>query len=181
VPFHPAKYVRSKPEQLGNQLLGDSIVIKSKKISKDVCQIASMYLITELRAILQPADGGLQMDMRTTTRQVDMVTILDVSGKIVLGEESAALRARILDLVKQGHKQILLNLNEVTHIDSLGLGILVSSFASVKKQDGQLKLLNLTSKVQDLLQVTRLYTVFEIMDDEAAAIRSFQQTATATA
>lgn len=121
------------------------------------------------------------MDMRTTTRQVDMVTILDVSGKIVLGEESAALRARILDLVKQGHKQILLNLNEVTHIDSLGLGILVSSFASVKKQDGQLKLLNLTSKVQDLLQVTRLYTVFEIMDDEAAAIRSFQQTATATA
>lgn len=121
------------------------------------------------------------MEMRTTTRQAGAVTILDVSGRIVLGEESAALRARIVDLLKQGNKQILLNLSEVTQIDSLGLGILVSSFTSVRKQDGQLKLLNLTSKVQDLLQVTRLYTVFEIMNDETAAIKSFQQSATATA
>ncbi len=118
------------------------------------------------------------MDMTTNTRQAGGVTIVDVRGRIVLGEESAALRDLIRSLLEQGHKKILFNLADVQYIDSTGLGTLVSAFSSVRKQEGQLKLLNLTNKVQDVLQVTKLYTVFDVMDDEAAAIQSFGQAAT---
>ena len=120
------------------------------------------------------------MNLITSTRQVGGVTIVDISGRIVLGEESAALRVLINDLLKNGHKKILLNLKDVNYIDSSGLGHLVSTFASVRKEGGDLKLLNLTNKVHDLLQITRLYTVFDISDDEAAAVKSFGQSATAT-
>jgi anti-sigma B factor antagonist len=98
----------------------------------------------------------------------------------VLGEESAALRQLVCDLLSKGHKNILFNLGDVNYIDSSGLGNLVGSFTSVRKQGGELKLLNLTNKVQDLMQITRLYTVFEIMDDEAVAVKSFDQSAAAT-
>jgi anti-sigma B factor antagonist len=92
-----------------------------------------------------------------------------------------ALRALIVDLLTQGHKQILLNLGDVDYIDSSGLGNLVSAFSSVRKQGGELKLLSLTNKVQDVLQITKLYTVFDIMDDEAVAIKSFDQSTAAGA
>ena len=119
------------------------------------------------------------MHMTTRIRQVGGVTIVDISGRIVLGEESAALRDLVCDLLSKGHKKILFNLGDVNYIDSSGLGHLVSAFTSVRKREGELKLLNLTNKVHDVLQLTRLYTVFDIMDDEAVAVKSFAQSATA--
>jgi anti-sigma B factor antagonist len=119
------------------------------------------------------------MDMTTRTRQVDGVTIVDISGRIVLGEESAALRELVSELLSKGHTKILFNLGDVNYIDSSGLGHLVSAFTSVRKQQGELKLLDLTNKVHDLMQITRLYTVFDILDDEAVAVKSFTQSAAA--
>jgi anti-sigma B factor antagonist len=118
------------------------------------------------------------MNIMTSTRQVGGVTIVDISGRIVLGEESAALRNLVCDLLSKGHKNILFNLGDVNYIDSSGLGNMVGSFTSVRKQGGDLKLLNLTNKVHDLMQITRLYTVFDIMDDEAVAVKSFGPAAT---
>lgn len=120
------------------------------------------------------------MNMTTSTRQVGNVTIVDISGRIVLGEESAALRELVCDLLGKEQKKILLNLSDVNYIDSSGLGNLVSAFTSARKQGGELKLLNLTNKVHDVMQITRLYTVFEILDDEATAVKSFGQSAAAT-
>jgi anti-sigma B factor antagonist len=117
------------------------------------------------------------MHMTIISRQVGGVTIVDISGRIVLGEESAALRDLVRDLLSKGHKKILFNLGDVNYIDSSGLGHLVSALTSVRKQEGELKLLNLTNKVHDVMQITRLYTVFDIMDDEAAAVKSFGQSA----
>ena len=114
------------------------------------------------------------MNMMTSIRQVGDVSIVDVSGKIVLGEESAALRGVVAGLLAKGHKKILLNLGEVNYIDSSGLGELVSAFTTAKNQGADVKLLNLTKKVKDVLQVTKLYTVFDIFDDEASAIASFK-------
>ena len=117
------------------------------------------------------------MNLNTSTRQVRDVTVVDIEGRIVLGEESARLRELVNELLKSGHKKILFNLVDVQYIDSSGLGSLVSAFTSVRRQGGELKLLNLTSKVHDVLQITKLYTVFDIMDDEAVAINSFGQSA----
>jgi anti-sigma B factor antagonist len=112
--------------------------------------------------------------MKASTRQVNGVTVVDLSGRITLGEGSVVLRDTIRDVVGQGHKKILLNLGDVTYIDSSGIGELVSGFTSVRNQGGELKLLNLTKKVHDLLQITKLYTVFDIKDDEASAIAAFK-------
>jgi anti-sigma B factor antagonist len=108
------------------------------------------------------------------SRKVDGVIVLDISGRITLGEGSVQLRDAIRDLIGKGSKSILLNLGEVSYIDSSGLGELVSAFTTAKNQQADLKLLNLTKKVHDLLQLTKLYTVFDIKDDEASAIASFK-------
>ena len=121
------------------------------------------------------------MSKTISTRQVGGVTIVDIRGRIVLGEESASVRDVVCDLLSKGHKQILLNLADVDHIDSMGLGALVSAFASVRKQGGELKLLNLTDKAADLMQVTKLYTIFDIVNDEVAGVKSFGQSTAATA
>ncbi len=113
------------------------------------------------------------MSMKASTRQVDGVTIVDLSGRITLGEGSVVLRDTIKDLLGKGQKKILLNLGDVSYIDSSGIGELVSAFTSVRNQGGELKLLNLTKKVHDLLQITKLYTVFDVKDDEAVAIAAF--------
>jgi len=113
------------------------------------------------------------VSMKTTTRQIDGVTIVDCSGRITLGEGSVILRDTVRELLSKGQKKLLLNLGEVTYIDSSGIGELVSAFTTVRNQGGELKLLNLTKKVHDLLQITKLYTVFEVFDDESSAIRSF--------
>ena len=113
------------------------------------------------------------MSMKATNRQVEGVTVVDMSGRITLGEGSVVLRDTIRDLVRKGQKKILLNLGDVTYIDSSGIGELVSAFTAVRREGGELKLLNLTKKVHDLLQITKLYTVFDIKDDEATAIKAF--------
>ncbi len=113
------------------------------------------------------------MTMKTSTRQMDGVTVVDLSGRITLGEGSVILRDTVRDLLGKGQKKILLNLGDVTYIDSSGIGELVSAFTSVRNQGGELKLLNLTKKVHDLLQITKLYTVFDVKDDEASAIAAF--------
>jgi anti-sigma B factor antagonist len=113
------------------------------------------------------------MSMKTSNRQVDGVTIVDCSGRITLGEGSVILRDSVRELLGKGNKKILLNLGDVNYIDSSGIGELVSAYTTVKNQGGELKLLNLTKKVHDLLQITKLYTVFDIKDDETAAIQSF--------
>ena len=114
------------------------------------------------------------MTMKTSTRQVDGITIVDLSGRITLGEGSVILRDTVRDLVTKGNRKILLNLGDVNYIDSSGIGELVSAFTTVRNQGGELKLLNLTKKVHDLLQITKLYTVFDVKDDEAAAVGSFK-------
>jgi len=111
--------------------------------------------------------------MKISTRQVDGVTIVDCSGRITLGEGSVTLRETVTQLLGKGQKKILLNLGDVNYIDSSGIGELVSAFTTVRKQGGDLKLLNLTKKVHDLLQITKLYTVFEVKEDEASAVKSF--------
>ena len=113
------------------------------------------------------------MSMKASTRQIDGVTIVDLSGRITLGEGSVILRDTVKDLLGKGQKRILLNLGDVSYIDSSGIGELVSAFTSVRNQGGELKLLHLTKKVHDLLQITKLYTVFDVKDDEAAAIGAF--------
>jgi anti-sigma B factor antagonist len=113
--------------------------------------------------------------VKISTRQVDGVTILDMSGRITLGEGCVQLRDAVRDLLGKGQKHILLNLGDVTYIDSSGIGELVSAFTTAKNQGGELKLLNLTRKVHDLLQITKLYTVFDVKDDEASAIASFKK------
>lgn len=113
------------------------------------------------------------MSMKATNRQVDGVAVVDMSGRITLGEGSVVLRDTIRDLIGKGNKKILLNLGDVTYIDSSGIGELVSAFTAVRREGGELKLLNLTKKVHDLLQITKLYTVFDIKDDETAAIKAF--------
>ncbi|MBX5495724.1 MAG: STAS domain-containing protein [Bryobacteraceae bacterium] len=113
------------------------------------------------------------MSVKLSTRQVGDVTVIDAAGRITLGEGSSTFRDTIRDLTNKGHRKILLNLGEVSYIDSSGIGELVSAFTTVTNQGGSLKLLNLTKRVRDLLQITKLYTVFEVHDDEALAVRSF--------
>ena len=114
------------------------------------------------------------MSLKAENRQVDGVTVVDLSGRIVLGEATTTLREALQNLVSQGQKKILLNLGEVSYIDSSGLGALVGGYTTLTGQSGQLKLLNLTKKVQDLLQITKLLTVFEVFSDEATAVQSFK-------
>src|ERR1035438_8580820 len=115
------------------------------------------------------------MSMKVKTRQGDGVTILDLSGRITLGEGSVTLRDAVRDVLAKGSNKILLNLADVNYIDSSGIGELVSAYTTVKNQGGELKLLNLTKKVHDLLQITKLYTVFDIKDDETTAVTAFSK------
>ena len=114
------------------------------------------------------------MSMKANSRQVDGVTVVDLSGRIILGEPTSTLRELFRDMVGRGQKKILLNLADVSYIDSSGLGALVSGYTTLTSQQGQLKLVNLTNRVHDLLQLTKLLTVFEVFDDETAAVKSFQ-------
>jgi anti-sigma B factor antagonist len=113
------------------------------------------------------------VSVKLTTRQVGDVSVIDAVGRITLGEGSSVFRETLRELMAKGHKKILLNLADVSYIDSSGIGELVSGFTTVTNQGGQLKLLNLNKRVKDLLQITKLYTVFEVFEDEATAVRSF--------
>lgn len=113
------------------------------------------------------------MSIKLNSRQVGDVTVVDLAGRITLGEGSSTMRDALRDQLAKGNKKILLNLGEVSYIDSSGIGELVSAFTTVTNQGGQLKLLGLNKRIKDLLQITKLYTVFEVLDDESAAVRSF--------
>jgi anti-sigma B factor antagonist len=113
------------------------------------------------------------VSVKLTTRQVGDVTVIDAAGRITLGEGASTFRDTIRDLAAKGNKKLLLNLGDVSYIDSSGIGELVSGFTTVTNHGGVLRLLGLNKRVKDLLQITKLYTVFEVFDDEAAAVRSF--------
>jgi len=113
------------------------------------------------------------VSVKLTTRQVGDVTVLDATGRITLGEGASIFRDKIRELATKGEKKLLVNLSEVSYIDSSGIGEMVSSFTTVTNHGGQLKLLGLNKRVKDLLQITKLYTVFEVFEDEASAVRSF--------
>lgn len=113
------------------------------------------------------------MSVKMSSRQVGDVTVVDAAGRITLGEGASVFRDTIRDLAAKGNKKILVNLADVSYIDSSGIGEMVSSFTTVTNHGGQLKLLSLTKRVKDLLQITKLYTVFEVFEDESSAIRSF--------
>jgi len=113
-------------------------------------------------------------ELNINERQAGDVTVLDMSGKITIGEGSVALRTAIRRVLEEGKRRILLNLAGVGYIDSSGIGELVSSFTAINKEGGQLKLLNLTQKLQDLLAITKLLTVFDVYESEADALNSFK-------
>jgi len=113
------------------------------------------------------------MSLKMRTREVNGIIVIDLSGQLTLGEASAALREEVRDQLGHGFSKILLNLAEVTYIDSAGLGELTAAYTSVRNRGGVLKLLNLTKRVHDLMQITKLYTVFDVYDDEKKAIASF--------
>src|SRR5438445_13459748 len=115
----------------------------------------------------------IQRVLRATHRDAGKVTLVDLSGRITLGDGSALLRKTVRGLLDDQRTQILLNLADVDYIDSSGIGELVSGFTAVKNRNGNLKLLHLTKKVRDLLQITKLFTVFDVFTDEVTAIRSF--------
>ena len=112
--------------------------------------------------------------MDISTRTVNDIIIVDLSGKITLGEGTAMLRNQVRTLLSDGHTKILLNLGDVSYVDSSGIGELVSAFTSASNKGGTLKLLNLTKKLQELLSITKLLTVFEAHEDEGSALASFQ-------
>ncbi|HEX8815036.1 MAG TPA: STAS domain-containing protein [Terriglobales bacterium] len=113
------------------------------------------------------------MSVRITNRKAGDVAILDMNGRIIFGEETGQLREAVHKLLDAGTKKILLNLADVSYIDSTGVGELVGSLMSVRKKGGELKLMNLTQKVKDVVNVTKLYTIFDIKDDEFTALKSF--------
>ncbi len=113
------------------------------------------------------------MSFKATSRDVGDVTVIDMDGRITLGEGSALLRDLIREKLAEGRNKIVMNLAGINYIDSTGLGELVSAYRMIKSQGGELKLLNLNRKVSDLLQITKLYTVFDIHNQEAEAVASF--------
>ena len=113
--------------------------------------------------------------MNVNERQVGDVTILDISGRITLGDGTALLRDTTRDLISQGKKKLLLQLNYVPHIDSSGIAELVSAFVAARREGGDVKLLNLTKRVQETVEIVKLGSIFELFDDEDTALRSFAQ------
>ncbi|MGE5321399.1 MAG: STAS domain-containing protein [Actinomycetota bacterium] len=113
------------------------------------------------------------MNLKIGTRQIDGVTVIDLSGRIVLGDETAFFRQTIRDTLARGDRKILLNLGGVPYIDSAGIGELAGAFLAVRRQGGELKLLNLTKKVHDVVQIVKLGSIFEICENETAALESF--------
>ena len=113
------------------------------------------------------------MSLKATSREIGGVTVIDLDGRITLGDGSALLRDLIREKVNSGHKMLLLNLAGVNYIDSTGLGELVSGYRLVKAQGGELKLMNLNKRVSDLLQITKLHSIFDIHTDEVKALASF--------
>lgn len=151
---------------------GRSLVVvrtESKEIASSACAILDRLGLS--------IEGKTPVKMRTDTRQVEDVAIVDVSGRITVGEGNVMLREVVRQLIEAGHKKIAMNLHDVGYVDSSGLGELVKAYTTVCNQGGELKLVNPSKRVQDLLQLTRLSAVFTIEADEASAIQSFSAAA----
>jgi len=147
---------------------GRSLIVvrtDSKELASSACAVLDRLGIG--------MEGKTPVKMQTATRQVGGVTVLDISGRITLGEGNVILREIVRDLAEKGKKAIVLNLGEVQYIDSSGIGELVKAHTTIRNQGGQLKLTNLNKRVHDLLQLTRLSAVFDIQKDETSAINSF--------
>ena len=142
-----------------------------------VVRTESQELAVSACAILDRLGIGMQgqtpVKMQTATRQVGAITVVDITGRITLGEGNVILREIIRDLAENGKKSVVLNLGEVQYMDSSGVGELVKAHTTTKSHGGQLKLANLNKRVHDLLEMTRLSTIFDIQKDESSAIRSF--------
>jgi len=113
--------------------------------------------------------------LKMTNREVDGVSVVAMDGRIVLGEESTALREKVKSFLAEGKKKVVMNMDNVTFIDSAGLGTLVAAHTSAKSQGASLRLCHLGSKFKEVLQITKLLTVFEVYDNEAAAVASFKK------
>ena len=147
---------------------GRSLIVvrtESKELASSACAVLDRLGIG--------MEGRSPIKMQTATRQVGRVTVLDISGRITLGEGNVILREVVRDLAEKGARAIVLNLGEVQYIDSSGIGELVKAHTTIRNQGGQLKLANLNKRVDDLLQLTRLSAVFDIQKDEPSAIESF--------
>jgi len=166
----PAPDAKSEDVAFFREVLkgGRSLIVvrtESKEIANTACAI-----LDRLGLGIQ---GSTPTKMQTAVRHVEDIAIVDISGRITVGEGNVMLRETVRELVEKGKNKILLNLHEVGYVDSSGVGELVKSYTTVKTQGGQLKLVNLSKRVHDLLQLTRLYAVFDIQSDEASAIQSF--------
>jgi anti-sigma B factor antagonist len=147
---------------------GRSLIVvrtESKEVAASACAVLDRLGIA--------MEGRSPIKMQISTRQIGTVTVLDISGRITLGEGNVILREIVRDLAEKGAKAIVLNLGEVQYIDSSGVGELVKAHTTMRNQGGQLKLANLHKRVHDLLEMTRLSAVFDIQKDEASALRSF--------
>jgi anti-sigma B factor antagonist len=160
------------------QLFGS---VGAAKLQADLPNLRLLYVL--LRFLLKTdfvvlkkdlrLPGGANVALRMTDQEVNGVTVLEIEGRIVLGEESNAFREKVKSLLAAGKKKIVLNLANVGYIDSAGLGTLVATFHSARSQGATLKLANLGSKFKEVLQVTKLMTVFDTYDSEALAVQSF--------
>jgi len=147
---------------------GRSLIVvrtESKELASSACAVLDRLGIG--------MEGRSPVKMQTTARQVGGVTVLDISGRITVGEGNVILREIVRDLAEKGAKAIVLNLGEVQYVDSSGVGELVKAHTTIRNQGGQLKLTNLNKRVHDLLELTRLSAVFDIQKDETSAITSF--------
>jgi anti-sigma B factor antagonist len=133
------------------------------------------WFVVAWRLAARPEAGGVVV-MQIHQRVVGDVTVIDINGKMTLGEGDELLRDKVNSLIQQGQKKLVLNLAEVPYIDSAGLGEIVRTYTTVSRQGGALKLLSLTKRIQDLLAITKLLTIFETFDTEAEAVKSFSST-----
>jgi anti-sigma B factor antagonist len=136
-------------------------------------EIAEVFYFKSRRVGFCARDGGISMTVRMTNREVGGVSVVELDGRIVLGEESTALRERLKSLIAEGKKKIVLNMANIKYIDSAGLGTLVAGHVSAKSQGASVRLCHLGQKFYEVLQITKLLTVFDVYDTEAAAISSF--------
>jgi anti-sigma B factor antagonist len=143
-----------------------------KLITPDLQNVNPKSKIQDLKSFGGEFYAMAELDIKE--RQAGDVTVLDMDGKITIGEGSVALRSAVRRLLEEGKKKILLNLAGVGYIDSSGIGELVSSYTAINKEQGQLKLLNLTQKLQDLLAITKLLTVFDVYENETEALNSYK-------
>jgi anti-sigma B factor antagonist len=139
----------------------------------NISALAAVFYFSGRSASFLPSRGGTSMSVRMTNSEVDGVSVVELDGRIVLGEESNSLREKLKSLVAAGKKKIVLNMANIKYIDSSGLGALVAAHVSAKTQGASVRICNLGKKFHDVMQVTRLLTVFDVYDTQAAAISSF--------